>query len=164
MSNTPDAGYVPTEYDTANFYVGSVDKRGHGSSMRVPDNVHSQILAVVNYDGFPYRSAQDFYRDAGVHRMHWLREHTDDEALRRVIDGYLAQVEAERIVELVDAVAQTIREIPDRVKAMVEMGEYEAARTYLLKQSVYAKSLPQQSGRKVSEAIQEALRLHVLRN
>lgn len=163
MTNTPDAGYVSSEYDATNFYIGSVDKRGHGSSMRVPDNVHSQILAVVNHDGFPYRSAQDFYRDAGVHRMHWLREHTDDESLRRVIDGYLAQMEAERIVDLVETVAQAVREIPERVKSMVEMGEMEAARTYLLRQGVYARSLPRQSGEKVSQAIQEAIRLHVLK-
>lgn len=163
MNTTGGDNYTQGDYEPANFYIGSVDKRGHGTAMRVPDNVHPQIVAVVNSDATPYRSVQDFFRDAGVHRMHWLRENSDDPELRRAAEGYIAQMEAERIVQMVETVAATVREIPVKVQEMIGMGDMEAARAYLLRMSVYARSLPNQAGTSVTGAISEALRMYVMK-
>lgn len=69
------------EYDASRFYIHSTDKRGHSTQVRVslPPDQMRRMSQLVQSGKYPYRTYQDFLRDAMIHRMASLGEQ-DDEA------------------------------------------------------------------------------------
>lgn len=68
-------GEASTSYDPDEFYVTSIDKRGHGEKfyIKVPQHIPGEISAIVARLGC-YRTNQDFVRDAIVHRLMALKD------------------------------------------------------------------------------------------
>lgn len=67
--------FEATTYDPNEFYVRSVDKRGHKETVHVPmpPDVYAEVHEMASRSEFPlYRTVQDFMRDAAIHRMHYL--------------------------------------------------------------------------------------------
>lgn len=101
-----------SRYRHDRFYTRSVDRHGHGESLRirVPQGIDSQILAAVSNIPF-YNSPQDFFRDAAVHRLEWLQHHFDlDDSVRRMTELERYNADSERrdqeIAQMQAAVAQ----------------------------------------------------------
>ena len=64
---------LDAKYTRDQFYVASNDKRGHHSKsyLSLPPGLKNEIGALIASRAIPlYRTEQDFWRDAGVHRLH----------------------------------------------------------------------------------------------
>lgn len=59
------------DYDPGRFYIGSTNKKGFHGAVRVavPPDVAREIAAIVQGGNFPYRTANDFIRDAAMHNL-----------------------------------------------------------------------------------------------
>ena len=98
-------------YDLTNFYIRSTDGKGHSENIQVKIStaMAGAINALIREDVVPYRTIQDFVRDAIVHRAKWL---SDNKRTLRIdpiasADAFMAkleQVKQERllVVELVE--------------------------------------------------------------
>lgn len=90
-----ERGYRPDR-----FYTRSVNADGHGERLqiRVPQGIDSQLYAAVGEIG-QYRSLQDLFRDAVIHRLEWLQRHyslTDD--MRRMLELERMEADSDRAV------------------------------------------------------------------
>ncbi len=86
-------------YDLDEFYTRSVDKRGHHSSayISIPPELSAEIQEMVASKSFPaYRTAGHFWRDASIHRLHYLAQRGENPRLARFIrlQVHLANAEA----------------------------------------------------------------------
>lgn len=88
--------------DPDKFYLASADSKGHQyqiKNVNVPQGLGAAIAEVREY--FPeYRSAQDFVRDAIMHRLMYLRDRIDSGELTElmVIEQMRAKVEYNRLM------------------------------------------------------------------
>lgn len=96
-------GTQADDYDIAEFYTKATDGRGHSDNMRVrvKPEIAGEIAAVVSSGRIPdYTTPQDFIRDAIVHRLRWLSEHADDQALAaRLADKVRRAIVEERAAQ-----------------------------------------------------------------
>lgn len=102
-------------YDPTNFYCEAVDKKGHGRQVRIHPESHGQIAALLSDPALPYRTYDDFVRDAVVHRLHWLEENKDNEQLRTESKRLLAQATLDRQARIVDAEKALVMALRDTV-------------------------------------------------
>lgn len=63
-------------YDPTALLRFSTDKRGHGSAIyaRLPQDVPSQIEAIVQSGKFGFKTSQEFIREAVFHRLFYYRK------------------------------------------------------------------------------------------
>lgn len=104
-------------YNPARFYTKSINKHDHSElfQVKVPKGIDSQIHAAVKMVG-QYRSPQDFFRDAAIHRLEWLQHHYElDDSVRRLIelerlmaDSELAKIETEAMVSAVEQLEEAL--------------------------------------------------------
>lgn len=84
MGNSDEFATDPqssSSYSKDTYYIASTDSKGHGtkSYFSVPPQVKGEIAALLAARAFPaYRTEADFWRDAGVHRLHELSESMKD--------------------------------------------------------------------------------------
>lgn len=99
-------------YDPRQFYTASDDRKGHDRQVRfnIPKNIAALVGRVVGSGAIPeYRSPQDFYRDAFVHRATQVARWIDDGELAREVglmallaeEDYIAQqrTDAETLIK-----------------------------------------------------------------
>jgi hypothetical protein len=63
-------------YDVDNFYVRSTDGKGHSENVqaKLSPAMVGELTAMVHSQQLPYRTLQDFIRDACVHRAKYVSE------------------------------------------------------------------------------------------
>lgn len=86
-------------YDPSNFYTASTDGKGVTASIRinVPPAVSAEISAMIQSGKVgDYRTAADFWRDAGTHRLHWLAAYMKDPRLNNFVSMQMRLAERER--------------------------------------------------------------------
>lgn len=91
---TEDSGY-----DEDQFYMRSTDGHGHFRHLRVnaPPQLAGQIHELVQADNLPYRTTQDFIRDAITHRMHYIQELMKSGQLERVLTAEIRKAKMEHV-------------------------------------------------------------------
>lgn len=67
-----------SEYSPESFYCGATDTKGHSRVMRVHPDAHGPVSILVSDDRLPYKTFDDFVRDAVAHRWRWVAEHLND--------------------------------------------------------------------------------------
>ncbi len=81
------------------FYTQASDKKGHTAKITVqfPVNVAGEIASAIQSGKIPeYKTAQDFVRDAVIHRLHHIQNLIDDPDLERKITMWTIHNEALR--------------------------------------------------------------------
>ena len=94
--------WAPLSYDPAEFYTRASDVHGHREtiSLRTNPDMHFAVAALVASRQIPeYATVGDFWRDAGVHRLHWLSEHLEDPDLRQKLQTKAEAIEMSELVE-----------------------------------------------------------------
>ena len=133
-------------YDEKKFYVHSQDSHGHSHYARIwiPKNVAGLIGRVVNSGQVSeYRSTQDFYRDAMLHRAHRVAQWIDDEELEAEA-GVLAMASEEESIERAKKDAEDlIEKIRVNLQAAWENREYEWMEDHIAKRFDQASMLPE---------------------
>jgi len=102
MGDNDDFATSPSKdtYSKDSFYIAASDSRGHGtkSFVNVPPQVKGEIAALLAMRAFPaYRTEADFWRDAGVHRLHDLTEMFKDS--QPVLSGRLDIIRRRLVAE-----------------------------------------------------------------
>lgn len=72
-----------SSYSRDHYYIAATDNKGHRSKsyMSVPPQVKGEIASLIASRSIPvYRTETDFWRDAGVHRLHELAEMLSESA------------------------------------------------------------------------------------
>ncbi len=81
-------GTTDSSYSREDFYTGAKSPDGSSTtkSIAFPAHVMSQLAALIQSGRLPYRTVEDFFRDAAHHRLHDLDEMgvLDHDASRRV--------------------------------------------------------------------------------
>lgn len=94
----PFAGSRPDDYSLDKFYTKGSDQNGNKADYRVSvdPQLAAQIARIVARQVIPeYQTYQDFVRDAIYHRLEYLKERIDSDALHRVLSEYLMNATAE---------------------------------------------------------------------
>lgn len=123
-----DTDDVDSWYDEKKFYVSSQDKNGHSAYLRVwvPKNMAGQIGRVVNSGEIPeYRSAQDFYRDALLHRAHKVAQWIDNEELKAESGLHMMLSEEEKIRQMKQDVDVLIEQTKENFQTAWDRGDYD---------------------------------------
>lgn len=111
MSNDPLAGETSSSSSTSSsgysvdqFYTGSRDRRGFRGStykIQVSPEVSGELAALVASKEFPeYRTSHDVIRDALVHRLHWLSEHTAEPRTSVIVQRMTADYILQEAVDI----------------------------------------------------------------
>lgn len=100
----------PHGYQANRFYTKSRNAHDHRERMQVsvPQGIDSQILAAVA--AIPqYRSPQDFWRDAAIHRLEWLQHHYQmDDDMRRFVELERMDADTDRAVDEVRTMTASV--------------------------------------------------------
>lgn len=91
------------DYAPSSFYCEASDKKGHGRQIRVHPESHGRVSILVNDAALPYRTQEDFVRDAVVHRWQWLSDNEDNPLIKQESARLSAQAELDRQRGIVDA-------------------------------------------------------------
>lgn len=117
-----ERGYRPDR-----FYTRSVNADGHGERMqvRVPQGIDSQILGVIK-DVAQYRSPQDFWRDAALHRLEWLQHnYTISDSLRRFLELERMQADSDQAVDEVRTMKASVERLGEALGEHYEAGDWQ---------------------------------------
>lgn len=104
-------------YSEARFYTKSTNEHNHGEMLRVrvPQGIDSQIYAAVN-DIAEYRSQQDFWRDAAVHRLEYLQKrYSISEEARRLLELERMTADSERRNTDIKIMRATVANLNDKL-------------------------------------------------
>lgn len=126
---TTPAGYNPSAY-----YTQASDKKGHTAKITVglPVNVAGEISNVYMSGKIPeIRNAQDFIRDAVIHRLHDLQPILDDPELERQIGMWTIANAALRARRIREEYAEMIEAIEEQVMHLRATGQIDSLRVYL---------------------------------
>lgn len=135
--------WMPEEgaYSRTDFYTTGTDTRGHDQMaprFKVHPMINAQVAQLVQSGLFPaLRSAADFWRDAGVHRLRDLWEMTTDVEVRKALQGAINQVvtmsdlriliqagkDAEEMLRLIDQL-MTASHLYDRKQLKIRLEHY----------------------------------------
>lgn len=115
-----------TGYREDRFYTRSVNADGHGEriTIRVPQGVDSQVFAAVS-EIPEYRSVQDFFRDAAMHRLEYLQKRyqmTDGAQRMLVLERF--QADGERASQEIDNLTNAVREIEEKCQKAWDAEDY----------------------------------------
>lgn len=99
-------------YDLDTFYTRSTNKHDHSAEckFRFPPHLQAAVVEIVASKQFPQlRSLQDFWRDAAVHRLHYLNDIIQDGRLDKQLSLEMRacrvaekQKEVEELKDVVD--------------------------------------------------------------
>jgi hypothetical protein len=119
-------------YDPNSFYPASRDKKGFGASIRitVPPSILGEVSALVARGIIPeYRTNHDFFRDAIVHRLHYVSDMIRDENMQRVATSTAMDAEAQYYLDLMteeDNFVKKVEEMCRRAQRLPREEEDEA--------------------------------------
>ncbi len=102
-------------YSKSAFYCEASDKRGHSQQIRINPETHGHLAAILANPSLPYKTYQDFARDAIVHRLHWLEENMDDEAIKAEARRLLAQAELDRRARIISSERRLVDSLREAV-------------------------------------------------
>lgn len=116
-----------TGYSEDRFYTRSVNADGHGEriTVRVPQGIDSQLYAAVA-DIPEYRSIQDLFRDAVMHRLEYLqkRHKLSEDAIRMlVLERYRA--DSDRRSQEIDNLTAAVESIEEKCQKAWTTGDYQ---------------------------------------
>lgn len=141
-----DTEDVNSWYDERKFYTYSEDKKGHSIQIRlwVPKNVAGQIGRVVNSEQIPeYRSAQDFYRDALLHRAFLIAQWLDDGELKAETGLVMMMAEEDAIKQAKADVEALIESTRENLQSAWDKGDYEWIERHIQERMEKATSIPE---------------------
>lgn len=128
----PDAGDWATDgdrYDPDSFYTASTDEKGHGRvmSLRVPPVMQGMVSEIVNSHEYPaIRSVADFFRDAAIHRLHYLKsEMQASSVLMADIEREVQRAELARIKNRLDEDRRLINDVNEQLAECAATGDAE---------------------------------------
>lgn len=108
-------------YDIEQFYVASTNRHDHSDSiaLKLPKHVRVMINQFVAQQDIPaYKTANDLFRDAIVHRLHWLFTHYQaPERLQEWIEVETARAS----MDVIRAEFHAQDEVSEAVKEMIEI-------------------------------------------
>lgn len=123
-------GGVDDEYSPNEFYTASCDNKGHDRTMqlRVPTNMAGMIAELVQSNRFPdIRTTSDFFRDAAVHRLHYIHTELDPtEVLEQDISRALADAKVNRIRERLAQDRALVDTVNEQLADLASQGDEEA--------------------------------------
>lgn len=114
------------DYDPNKFYLSSRDK--DKESMTITANVSRSLLgeldAIIHTRKVPYRTKQDFIRDALYHRMHFINEYMNggNPQMERVLSAVLAKADAERRIWEMEQYEEALARIEESFTMAVKTG------------------------------------------
>lgn len=103
------------EYSVSNFYCGSKDKQGHSRVVRINPSSYGPVSELLADPSNPYKTYDDFARDAIVHRWQWLADNTNDPKVKREAKRLKAAAEMDRNKRISDTEDALIRQVSEAV-------------------------------------------------
>lgn len=135
-----DWGTATSEYARDEFYTGSRSADGQSVtiSLTVPSHMAAQVAHMIQSGKLPYKTREDFFRDAAHHRLHDLDEMgaLDQDVVRRMavwrrqeeLDRQQAELEAtEALIRETGAMVEQARAKQDLVLLETVVRQAEAA-------------------------------------
>ena len=125
---------TPVGYNPNGFYTQASDKKGHSAkiTVKVPVNVAGEIASAVASGRIgEYKTAQDFLRDAVIHRLHSIQPLLDDPDLERKITMWTINNEALRARQQREEYAEMWQAIQEHVTHLTNTRQDKKLRTYL---------------------------------
>lgn len=115
-----------TGYREDRFYTRSVNADGHGErvTIRLPQGIDSQLYAAVS-EIPEYRSIQDFFRDAAMHRLEFIQKRYQLSAGAErmlVLERYRA--DSERRSQEIDTLTNAVKEIEQKCEKAWDAEDY----------------------------------------
>lgn len=110
-----ERGYRPDR-----FYTKSTNSDGHGERMnvRIPQGLDSQIHAAVG-EIPEYRSVQDFFRDAAVHRLEFLqKQYVLGEGARRILELERIGADSERRQQETEMMSEAVETLDSKLQRL----------------------------------------------
>lgn len=121
-------------YDPRKFYVAASDKKGHSAKYQVPvpTTVAGEISKLVQ-SGFveEYGSAQDFIRDAIIHRLQFISELVADGELQRRITLSMLHANALLVKQQREQFKDLMRQVGENCNYYLTAGRVEELREYV---------------------------------
>ena len=118
-----------SKYDPNEFYVRTVDKRGHKETVHVamPPDLFAEIHETANNPNFPfYRTVQDLMRDAVLHRMHWLYEkYGATEHAKEFLALEMAKAKIETRKRARDTITDILSELTTSLDIYIKVGDHK---------------------------------------
>lgn len=120
-------------YSEEKFYIGATDSHGHSAKLQVKlkESEAAMIAPWITHPVTPYRSMQDFIRDAVHHRLHALHVLVDggkltDGLQEALILGALNTYRVQR-----EARDEMMKTLNTETHALIASGEYDRAEDHL---------------------------------
>lgn len=113
-------------YSEDRFYTKSTNEHNHGAELRVrvPQGIDSQIHAAVS-DVPEYRNAQDFWRDAAVHRLEYLQKrYSISEEGQRFLELERLTADRERRTRDIDTMDATVTDLGEKLERAWSRRDY----------------------------------------
>jgi len=120
----PGHAVTPAAYQVERVYSRAYDDRGHARQYRV--NVPQDMEPIIEaaWRAVPeYRSAQDLWRDAIVHRIQWIAENYERMDLAAAAAKQVARAEVERVQAELAGDAAYAANVRSALDAAVREGE-----------------------------------------
>ena len=125
---------TPVGYNPNGFYTQASDGKGHSGKLtvKIPVNVAGEIANVYQSGKIPeIRNAQDFVRDAIIHRLHQLQPILDDPDLERQIGMWTISNEALRARQQREEFAEMMTAIDEQIAHLSVTRQTDKLREYL---------------------------------
>jgi len=133
------------DYDEAAFYTRTQDKKGHSASFRitVPSHLGGELRNLVQSGALPaYRSAEDVFRDALVHRMKRIAAMLEDGSLSQAVDIAMLISDELELIYQADSAEELIARVDENFRRIVAEHDGPArAKVYLAGRRDHADSL-----------------------
>lgn len=133
-------------YDEQKFYVHSQDQNGHSAYLRVwiPKNIAGMIGRVVNSGLIAeYRSAQDFYRDALLHRAYKIAQWIDNDELKAEIGVLDLQSEEEARARTRKDATALIETLQENLQDAWDRGDLDGLEAHIAQRLETASLIPE---------------------
>jgi hypothetical protein len=113
-------------YSEDRFYTKSTNQQNHSKELRValPQGLDAQVYGVVR-DVPEYRSLQDFFRDAIVHRLEYLQKrYRISESGRRLLELERLRADSDRRSADIDTMTEAVSDLGVKLTKAWEAQDY----------------------------------------